>query len=170
MHNATQLGTFTFLEGIILTQGISNAGAHLAFEHFHLPIEGHRVIMLARIEIGTHILEEPRLTKSGTTYHYSIDPITVKGISRLFCCTDVAIANDRDVRTRILLHLANERPVGFTLIHLAACPAMYGQRLDTTILQLFSQFNDDFVLTIPTQTGLHCDRNIDGFNHLTGDV
>ena len=61
----------------------------------------------------------------------------------MFCCTDVSVADDRDVDMRILLHGADECPVGLPLIHLAAGAAMNGERLDAAVLQAFGQFYDE---------------------------
>ena len=43
---------------------------------------------------------------------------------------------------------------------------MDGQRLDASLLQLFSQGGDDELLVVPSQTGLDGDRYLYGLYHL----
>ena len=55
----------------------------------------------------------------------------------------------------ILLHLADERPVGLAGVHLRPGASVDGQGLDAAVLQLFGQGGDDAVSVVPSQAGLH---------------
>src|SRR5574344_1125523 len=185
MDDASQLCALALLEGIVLTKRIGHTGAYVTLEHIHLPVERHRLVVPACVEVCTHILEEPRLTKGGTSNHYSVHSIVLKGICSLLCRTNISIAYHRYVHARICFDLTNECPVGVSLIHLTASATMNGQCLYATILQSFSQFEEERLTafhspplgwyrierrSVPAKTRLHCDWNLDFLHHLTCDV
>ena len=132
--------------------------AQLFFQHVDFLVECQRLSA-----------EEPRTAKCGAANHHGIDTVLRKGSVGLLQRVNVAVANDGDMDARIALHLADESPVGLSCVHLRACPSVYCQCLDAAVLQLFGQCGDDELLLVPSQTGLHRDRQADGLYHLLGD-
>ena len=70
---------------------------------------------------------------------------------------------------RVALHLAYERPVGLSGVHLAACAAVDGERLYAAVLQLLSQLGDDEVVAVPSKSGLDRHGHVDRLDHLARD-
>ena len=95
------------------------------------------------IQIVAYLFKYPGAPEGGTTYHDSIHTVFVEGPFGFFRRGDVAIADDRDMDARIALHLANQRPVCLSCVHLTACAPVNGQGLDAAVLQLFGQRGDD---------------------------
>ena len=112
-----------------------------------------------------YFLEYPRAAEGGTPNHHSIHPIAFEGIQGSLARGDVTVANDRDAHTRVLLHLADERPVCLTRVHLCSRTAMDGERLDARILELFCQRYNNLVTFVPAQASLGRDGYIDGLHH-----
>ena len=154
MQDATQFGR---LLGRAQLFGIAplNVDAQLLFQYIDFLVECQRLLA-----------EEPRLTEGGAAYHDGIYAILVEGTVGISQRLDVAIADDGDMDARILLYLANQRPVGLTGIHLAARATMDGQRLDATVLQLLGQRGDNQLLVIPSQAGLDGYGQLHGLHHL----
>ena len=67
---------------------------------------------------------------------------------------------------RIVLHLAYQSPVGLAGVHLAARPSMYCECLNATVLKLFGQLRDNYIVAVPAQTGLYRYWNLHRLNHL----
>ena len=86
------------------------------------------------------------------------------------CRSDISIADDRDRDARIVLNLANQRPVGLTIIHLATCSSVNGESCNAAVLKLFGKSGDDLMLAVPSEASLDCNWDIDCLDHLTGDV
>ena len=86
------------------------------------------------IQIVAYFLENPGASESGTAYHNRIDAIVVESRLGLFRRGDVTIADDRDMDAWVAFHLTNQRPVGFTSIHLGSGASVDGQCLYATIL------------------------------------
>ena len=142
VDDAAEFGALAFLQGVVGIERVGHTLLHLSLQHVKLPVEGHGVIVTTCVEIGAHVPEEPRLTESGATYHDGIDTIAVEGSLCLFGCADVAVADDGDVDALTVLHLADESPVGLTLIHLGASTTMDGECFDAAVLKPFGKFED----------------------------
>ena len=54
------------------------------------------------------------------------------------------------IRTLVVFTLTNQRPIIITFIHLRTGTTMNCQSLNATILQLFSQIYNDFIIVVPT--------------------
>ena len=78
--------------------------------------------------------------------------------------------DDGDVYTRVLLHLADEGPVGFARVHLRAGTAMDGQGADAAILQLLGQGDDNLMLGIPAEAGLDGDGYLHRIDYGAGNL
>ena len=117
-----------------------------------------------------YLLEYPRASKCGTSNHYGIDTIAVERLLGLPGAGDVAIADDGDMYARIVLHLAYERPVGLTSIHLAARAPVDGESLYAAVLKLLGKGCDDKVLAVPSQSRLHGYGHLDSLDNLSGNV
>ena len=87
-----------------------------------------------------------------------------------FGCRDVAIADNRNMDAWIVLHLTYQSPIGLSRIHLTSCSSVYGERLNAAVLQLFSQFGNHKVVTVPSQAGLHRHGHIDSLHHVTRNI
>ena len=94
--------------------------AQLLFEHVEHPVEGHLGVWLLAVEIVTYLLEYPWASEGGSPYHHGVNAIFLESPFRFLRRCDVAVADDGDVDSRVLLHFANQSPVGRTCIHL--CP------------------------------------------------
>ena len=95
------------------------------------------------------------MSESRTAYHYAIHAIAVKCLLRLVRIGNVTVPDDGDVHTRIVLHLAYERPIGFAAVQLAASTTVNGQSPNADVLQPLGQFDYDFRILVPSQTRLH---------------
>ena len=112
------------------------------------------------------LLEDPRTTVGRTTDHHRIDPIAIEHFGRLFAGIDVAVADNRDLDQRVVLHLADKRPVSLATIHLRTCATVDGECPNTHILQAEGDLLDVFRLFVPTKTGLDRHRFLDRFDNL----
>ena len=125
---------------------------------------------LARLEVVLHLLEDPGLADGSTPDHHGIDAVGVEGTLHLFARGDVTIADDRDVHAGILLHLADERPVGRAGVHLGAGTAVDGEGLDAHVLEGFGELDDDLTIVVPAEAGLHGDGDLHGLDDLADDM
>ena len=97
-----------------------------------------------------HLPEDPGATDAASPDHHAIHACLVETATAVFGCHHVAIANDRDRHAGILLHGADECPVGLTGVHLRPGAAMDGEGRDAAILQLLRQLDDNPMIGIPT--------------------
>ena len=118
----------------------------------------------------THLFEYPWTAEGSPAHHHSIHPIALKGKACLFACGDVAVADDRDMYARVVLHLAYQGPVRLPRVHLRTRPTMDGERTDATVLQLFSERGDDKVVGVPSQSSLHRHGQVHRLHHLPCDL
>ena len=132
--------------------------ANLLFEHIQLPVGRHRSeitlhssrnVKRNTIKRIADFLEYPRTAKGGATHHDRIYTILFKTAECICTGGDVAIANNGDVHARIALHFANQRPIGFSCVHLATCTTVNGQSFCATILNPLCQIYDDAVFVVP---------------------
>ena len=142
----------------------------LLFEHIHLPLESGILPLLSGLKIVLDLLKDPRPTKAAASYHDSIHSVSVKTLLGTLRCSDIAVAYDRDLHPGILLDLTYKRPVCLPGVHLCTGTAVYGQGLDSAILQLLGQFDNYLALIIPSQTGLDCNGNLYRIHHRTGNL
>ena len=138
---------------------------HLVFQGHHAFVERDGRQFLARLEQVLDFLEYPRPSEGGTSHQDAIDARFLEALLGNLCRCDIAVADDGNVDARILLHLADQRPVGFSGVHLRTRAPMDGQCLDAAVLQLLSQCGDDLVLAVPAQTRLHGHRQMHGIDH-----
>ena len=143
---------------------------HLLAEHVHAPFGGERGKLFARLQVMLHFLEYPRPSEAGTAYHDGVHAVALEALEGTLRGGDVAVADDGDVYARILLHLADEGPVGFARVHLRAGTAVDGQGADAAVLQLFGQGDDNLVLGIPAEAGLHGNGYLHRIDHGAGDL
>ena len=150
---------------------------HLLLEHVEFPAgrhgrEGtrHDAVDIVRVavQLVVYFLENPGTAKGGAANHHGIHAISLKRLARPLGGGDVAVADDGDAHPGIAFHLADERPVGLTGVHLRPGPAMDGQGLYAAVLQLFGQWHDDAVFHVPPQTGLGRHGHLHGIGHGTG--
>ena len=133
--------------------------SHFLFEHIELPVGRHRSkitlhcrrnIERCAIECVANLFENPRTTKGGASHHHCIHTIVFKSAQCIFARSNISVADDGDVHTRIAFHFANERPIGFSCVHLTTGAPVDGQSLSTGILDAFRQIHNDAVFVIPT--------------------
>ena len=142
---------------------------YLLPEHVHAPFGGEGRKLFARFQIVFHFLEYPRPSEAGAAYHDGVHTVALETLEGTLRGGDVAVTDDGDVYARILLHLADEGPVGFARVHLRAGTAMDGQGADAAILQLLGQGDDNFVFGIPAEAGFHGDGYLHRVDHGAGD-
>ena len=133
MEYAAQLRVLA-MKGILRVCGSPfYADDNLLFEDVYLLVERQRPFWVR------YFMEYPGPSEGGSAYHHSINTISLKGLFRLFCRRDVAIANDGDVHTRVGFHLAYVRPVGRAGVHLCSRATMNGESLGAAVLQTLGQ-------------------------------
>ena len=142
----------------------------LFLQDVYLFIDVKRRIVRFSIQIVAHFFKDPGLSKGCPANHDSIYAKTLESQFGFLGRSNVAVANDRNVDARIVFHLANQRPISISGVHLTARAAMDGQRLNTTILQLFGQFGDNKIVFIPSQACLHRYWRTHSFDHLSGNL
>ena len=150
---SSQMATYVQDAPVFVQSG--HALENLLAEYVHLPRKGGWGKLFARLQIVRHFLENPRTAEAGAAYHDGIHSIAVETLLGALGSGDIAIADDGNVHTRIVLHFADECPVGFAGVHLATRAAMDGQCLNAAILKLFGKVNDDAVVVVPPETCLH---------------
>ena len=112
-----------------------------------------------------YLPENPRMPESCPAYHYPVHPIAVKSVGCIFRSPDVPVTYYGYMHTRVLLHLANQRPICLSLIHLAAGASVNGQGLNPRILQTFSKFHYYFRVFVPAQARLDRHRFPHSLHH-----
>ena len=115
-----------------------------------------------------HFLEYPGTAKAGTAYHNGIHSIAVKALFGSLGSGDIAVADDGNMHTGIVLDLTDQSPVRLARIHLGAGTAVNGKGGNTAVLQLLRQIYDNLVAGIPAETGFYGDGNLYGICHGTG--
>lgn len=65
--------------------------------------------------------------RAAATDHDGIHSVAVKAFLRPYGRGDVTVANDRDVHARVVFHFADQRPVGFSRVHLCTGASVDGQ-------------------------------------------
>ena len=110
-----------------------------------------------------HFTEYPGASDASATDHETIYSIIVETLFAYFGRGHIAVADNGDMYPGIIFYLTDQCPVRFAGVHLGTGTAMDGKGGDATILQLFGQINDYFIIRIPPQTCFNRNRNIDGF-------
>ena len=122
------------------------------------------------IKVELFATENPRTAEGGATNHDGIYTVGLKCLVGLVKIVNVAITYNRNMYLGVALHLANQRPVGLARVHLTACATVNGQCFNAAILQLFGQLGDDELFVVPTQAGFNCYGQLNGINHLAGNL
>src|SRR3569833_3039259 len=81
---------------------------------------------------------------------------------------DVTVAKNGDFYARVAFDLADQRPVGNTLVHLRARAAMDSECLDAYILQTGGNLLHVPGIIIPAQAGFYRHRKVRGINDRFG--
>ena len=145
-----------------------DAFVDLAAQQSHFLLVGD-VWHLASEHILLHFLENPWCAYRGSAHHNAVHAVAVVVFFQFLGRSDVAVADNGDVHTGVVLHLANQRPVGFTGVHLATGAAMDGEGLNTAILQLLCHFHNVLGVAVPTEAGFCSHRQIHGIDHRASD-
>ena len=87
----------------------------------------------------------------GSAHHNAVHAVAVVVFFQFLGRSDVAVADNGDVHTGVVLHLANQRPVGFTGVHLTTGAPMDGEGSNTAILQLLCHFHNVLGVAVPTR-------------------
>ena len=154
-----------------------DALAHLLLEGVNLPCVAHDLLPGvdkravdhgAGVESLVHLLENPRTAEASAANHDGIYAVAVEALAGTLGCCHVAVTYYRYVHARIVLHLADERPVGLAGVHLCTRAAVYGESLYAAVLQLLGKGYNDFVVGIPPEARLHRHGDVDGIDHGTG--
>lgn len=143
VDDASEFGALALFEFVVVAEAVLYGLLDLAFEDFELPIESHGVIVMACVEVGADVLEEPRLSEGSTTNHHGIYAVAIETFFGSFGSSDVAISDDWDGDARAVLYFADEGPVGFALVHLGAGASVDGKCLDATILEALGKGEDE---------------------------
>ena len=109
----------------------------------------------ARGKVVFHLAEYPRAPVGRAADHHAVHAVAVEHFGRFRPRIHIAVADDRDMYPRIVLHLADQRPVGFAAVHLGPCAAVYRERRDADILQAQGYLLDVLRLVVPAQAGFH---------------
>ena len=141
----------------------------MSFGKRHPVQDRHGRKQLPGVQIMSDLPENPRVSVSGPAYHDSVHSISPEVFPGLLRRVYVPVADNGNVNPGIFLHFPYECPVRFTLVHLAACPSVYCQCLDSCILQPFCQFYYYLGIFVPSEPGLHCDRKLYGIHYHAGN-
>ena len=95
----------------------------------------------------------PRPAVSGAADHDAVDVVAFECRRSLFRRVDVAVADDRDMHSRVAFYLADQRPVGLAAVKLRPRPAVDRQRGDSRVLQPFGDLDDVFRVFVPAEAG-----------------
>ena len=148
----------TYVENASIFVDAFHTLTHFLFEYIQLPVGRHGSIVTlhscgnierSAVECIADFFEYPRTSEGGATHHHCVHTIFLKTAEGICARGDVAIADDGDVHARIALHFANERPIGFSCVHLATRATVNGERFCTTILDALCQIDDDAVFVVP---------------------
>ena len=128
-------------------------------------------------ETGFHFCEEPGGTESGTADHDGIDAVAIEAFFRALGCTHIPVPYNGYAHARVILHRADEGPIGFTAVHLAARATMDSEFLNTAVLESFGKINDEGCSIgqiearfIPTKAGFAGDGSVNGIDNRFGDL
>ena len=141
----------------------------MSFSEFNSVGHTHLREQFAGLQIVLDLFEYPWMTICRASDHDAVNAISVKVFFRLLRRIYITVSDNRDVHSGVLLYLSDQSPVGFPLIHLAACAAMHCKRLNAHILKSFGEFDDDFRVLVPAKACLYGNRQLDRFHHLSGD-
>ena len=103
-------------DAAVLVDAVDALGNLTADERHLLGIADDR--NLASEQILFHLAENPGCADAGATHHHAINAITVKALLEALRCCHVTIADDGNRHSRVVLHLANEGPVGLPSVNL----------------------------------------------------
>ena len=117
-----------------------------------------------------HFAEDPGPPVGRPPDHHPVHSIAVEHFAGLGTGVDISVTDDRNPDRRIVLHLANERPVRFAAIHLGPRAAVDRQCGDTHVLQAQSDLFDVLRLFIPSQTGFDRHGFLHGFDDAAGHL
>ena len=160
--------------------------AHLQYTYpFALELQGFGQVLLGQchtlphshlrqylpgLQVMLYFPENPRMPVCGPAYHDAVHTVAVERLPGLLRGVDVPVANYRDVHAGVLLDFPYQGPVGFSGVHLAACPSVYGKCLYARILQTLGELHDDFRVFVPAQAGLYGDWQLHRVHHHAGDL
>ena len=77
--------------------------------------------------------------------------------------------DDGNVHPGVVLHSADESPIGLSFIHLATRAPVNGKGRYAHVLQPFGQFHDNLGVVVPAQAGLDGDGFVHGLHDGFGD-
>ena len=112
--------------------------------------------------------EDPRMAERRASHHYSIDAEPVERVFGFLRGIYVAVTYYRYMHPGVVLHGSYQCPVRLALVHLTSCPAVYGQCLDSHILQSFSEFHDYLGILVPAEPCLYGHRFADSIDNTLG--
>ena len=141
----------------------------LLLEYVELVVEVEGGVGGQSVEVVAHLLEYPRASEGGATHHHRVYAIALKRRLCLLRRGDIAVADDGYMYARVALHLADERPVRLTSVHLRTCSAVYGERLYAAVLQSLGEIGYHQILGVPAQTCLHRHGGVDSLHHFLRD-
>ena len=116
------------------------------------------------------LLEHPGVADGAAADEYAVDAVSLPCLHGLLGGDDVAVAEDGDVHAGVVLHLADEGPVGVALIHLGLGAAMDAEGCDAHVLQPLGQFDDGFVVGVVAQACLDGDGEVGATDDGLGDM
>ena len=135
------------------------------------PVEdAHLRKQFSCLEIVLDLLEYPRMSVSGASDHDGIHSVPVKIFLGLLRRVYVSVSDDRNMHSRVFLHLSDQSPVRLSRVHLASCASVDGQSLDSHILESLGKLNDDLRVFIPSESRLYGHGKLDRLHHLSGDL
>ena len=120
-------------------------------------------------EIVFDFLEDPWMPEGRPRHHDTVNAVAVEGFFCQLRRSDIPVPDDRNMHARVVFHFPDQCPVGFSLVELAAGPAMDRDGPDAAVLQTFGQFYDDLGLVVPAEPGLDGDRFSHRFYDTAGD-
>ena len=124
---------------------------------------------LAVLQIILDLAEDPRVTEAGASYHDAVNPVFLERPQSRGPVGDVSVAYYWYVHAGVALHLAYQRPVGGSLVHLAARASVDRESLNANVLQALREFDYDFGVVVPPETGLDRHRLADSLHYRLRD-
>ena len=116
------------------------------------------------------MLEYPGVADGGAPYQYAIHAVAATCFDSLLWGGDVAVAEDGDMHTGVVLHLTDEGPVGGALVHLGLGAAVDAEGGDADVLEPFGEFDNRLVVGIVTEAGLDGDGEMGTADEGFGDM
>ena len=101
------------------------------------------------------LAENPRTSVGRTAHHHAVHAVTVEHFFGFRARIHIAVADDRNVYLRVVLHPADQRPVRFAAVHLGPRASVNRERRNAHILQAQGYLLDVFRLFVPPEAGLH---------------